>query len=779
VTDTFARAGGTSRFPQTPSTGPLTRTDRSAVGRAVVRHDAVEKVAGRTRYAADFALPGMLHAVLKRAEVAHARLLGVDTSEAEAVPGVASVLTAKDVPENTVWVDVPGQTFQVGALRARTNVLADGIVRYHGEPIAIVAAETEDAALAAVELIEVDYEELPAVTDPADALADGAPLVHEEGNLLASWQLHEGDVDAAIDGAHVVVERSYETQFVDHAYLEPEAGVAWLDAGDVITVRAATQVIEHFRDLARILRVPDNRVRVIAPYVGGGFGGKEDMTVEPFLALVVQHTRRPAKMAWSRSESLLAREKRHPMKLRYRTACDAEGRLVAQDIVIVADGGAYALLSALVLLYATTCSQGPYACPNVRVDARVAYTNHTPASAMRGFGAMQVALAYEGQMDLLAAKLELDPLELRRRNFVRRGDTLAVGQTLDTHVALPELADRVEAALGPKPEPSVAGRRVGRGVACNLQPYGRCVWLNDWASAWVGFELDGTLVVRIGVPDIGGGQASSLVQLAGEVLGVDPQDVAIHIGDSALTPLTGTTTATRQLYMSGNAVVQAAGELREELRPLAAELLETEPDEVEFADGGVRGGTRHVSFRDLIAAAARRQVPWHRLSIFRAPGGEAWRRDASWRGRVFPDFTYGCHAVDLEVDPETGHVDVLRYVAAHDVGRAINPQSVEGQIEGGVVMGLGYALSERVVYDEAVNLTGTFAQYLIPTAVEAPEIEPIVLESGEGLGPFSARGIGEPPVGAVAPAVASALADALGTRLTVLPFTPERIACHA
>jgi CO/xanthine dehydrogenase Mo-binding subunit len=746
------------------------------VGRALVRHDALEKVAGRTRYAADFGLPGMLHAVLKRADLPHARLLRVDTSAAEAVPGVASVLTAKDVPENTVWVDVPGQTFQVGALKARTNVLADGVVRYHGEPIAIVAAETEDSALASVELIDVEYEELPIVTDAEAALEEGTPLVHEQGNLIASWQLQEGDVDAALTAAHAVVEQSYETQFVDHAYLEPEAGVAWLDSDGVITVRAATQVIEHFRDLARILHVPDNRVRVIAPYVGGGFGGKEDMTVEPFLALVVQRTGRPVRMVWSRSESLLARQKRHPMKLRYRTACDAEGRLLAQDIGIVADGGAYALLSALVLLYATTCSQGPYRCPNVRIDARVAYTNHTPASAMRGFGAMQVALGYEGQMDLLAAELGLDPIELRRRNFLERGDTLAVGQTLDTHVALPDLAHRVEAALGPKPEPSAPGRRVGRGVACNLQPYGRCVWLNDWSSAWVGFELDGTLVLRIGVPDIGGGQASSLVQLAGEVLGVDPADVVIHIGDSALTPLTGTTTATRQLYMSGNAVLQAAGELREELRPLAAELLETEPDDVEFAGGGARYGERHVAFRDLIAAAAKRQVPWHRLSIFRAPGGDTWRSEASWRGRVFPDFTYGCHAVDLEVDPETGRIEVLRYLAAHDVGRAINPQSVEGQIEGAVVMGLGYALSERVVYEDGVNLTGTFAQYLIPTAVEAPEIEPVVVESGEGLGPFSARGIGEPPVGAVAPAVASALANALGRRLTVLPFTPERVA---
>ncbi|MBD0290543.1 MAG: xanthine dehydrogenase family protein [Thermoleophilia bacterium] len=721
----------------------------------------------------------MLHAVVKRSDVPHARLRGVHTGAAESVEGVVRVLTAKDVPQNTVWVNVPGQTFEVGALKARMNVLAEDVVRYHGEPVALVAAETEDAALAALDLLEVEYEELPAVTDPEQALVPGTQLVHESGNLLASWQIEEGDAEAALARAHTVVEETYETQFVDHAYLEPEAGVAWLDGDGVITVRASTQVIEHFRDVARILRLPENRVRVIAPYVGGGFGGKEDMTVEPFLALVVHRTGRPVKMVWSRSESLLARQNRHAVRMRYRTGCDAEGKLVGQQIEILSDGGAYAFLSPLVLLYSATCAQGPYACPNVRIDARTAYTNHTPCSAMRGFGGMQVALGYEGQMDRLADALRLDPLELRRRNFVARGDTLAVGQTLDTHVALPELADAVEASLGPLPEPSAPGRRVGRGVACNLQPYGRCVWLNDWASAWVGFELDGTLVVRIGVPDIGGGQASSLVQIAGEVLGVDPDEIVIHIGDSALTPLTGTTTATRQLYMSGNAVLQAAGELKEGLRPLAADLLGADPDDVEFADGGVHASAdpeRRVPFAELIGEAAQRQVAWHRLSIFRAPGGDAWRRDGAWRGRVFPDFTYGCHAVDVEVDPDTGRVAVLRYVAAHDVGRAINPQSVEGQIEGAVVMGLGYALSERIVFEEGVNVTGTFAQYLIPTAVEAPDVEPLVLESGEGLGPFAARGIGEPPIGPPAPAVARALSNALGTRLTVLPFTPERVA---
>ncbi|HEY1367571.1 MAG TPA: xanthine dehydrogenase family protein molybdopterin-binding subunit [Gaiellaceae bacterium] len=748
---------------------------RRQVGRELVRHDAVEKVAGRTRYAADFAPPGILHAALRRSDVPHARLLRVDTAAAEAIPGVVCVLTAGDVPQNAVWVDVPGQTVEVGALKALQNVLADGVVRYHGEPIALVAAETEDAALAAVEAIEVAVEPLDAVTDPEAALRDDAPAIHEGGNLLAAWRLHEGDADAALDAAHVVVEGEYRTHAVDHAYLEPEAGVAWIDADGVVTVRAATQVVEHFRDVARILCLPDNRVRVIAPYLGGGFGGKEDMTVEPYIALVAHRTGRPVRMVWSRAESLLSRAKRHPMILRYRTGADADGRLVAQDIEIVADGGAYAFLSALVLLYATTCAQGPYGCPNVRIDAKVAYTNHTPCSAFRGFGAMQVALGYEGQMDRLAERLGLDHLEVRRRNFLMRDDVLAVGQPLETHVALPELAERVEAALGPRPEPR-PGRLAGRGIACNLQPYGRCVWLNDWSSAWVGFELDGTLVVRIAVPDVGGGQASSLVQIAADVLGVDPEDVVIHIGDSALTPLTGTTTATRQLLMSGNAVLQAAGELREELRPVAAELLAAEPDEVEFAEGGVRADGRSAPFSELLSAAARSGASWHRLATFRAPGGEPWRRDESWRGRVFPDFTFGCHAVDLEVDPDTGLVEIRRYVAAHDVGRAINPQSVAGQIEGGVVQGLGYALSERVVYEDGINLTGSFAQYLIPTAVEAPDVEAIVHESGEGLGPFGARGIGEPPLGPVAPAVAAALADALGRRLTSLPFTPERVA---
>jgi nicotinate dehydrogenase large molybdopterin subunit len=752
------------------------KPERRVIGLEVARHDAIEKVQGRTAYAADFAFPRMLHAMLKRSDYAHARLLRVDTLRAKEIDGVVDVYTAADVPHNTVWVDVPGQTLEVGALKARSNVLAEEIVRYHGEPIALVAAETEDAALAALEAIEVDYEPLEVVDDAERALDPDAPQIHDGGNLLACWELEEGSVEAGLADAAVVVEHEYQTQFVDHAYLEPEAGVAWRDADGVITIRAATQVVEHFRDVAKILDVPDNKVRVITPYVGGGFGGKEDMTVEPYLGIVVALTDRPVRMVWSRQESLLARQNRHAVRMRYRTGATDEGRLVAMDIDILSDGGAYALLSALVLLYSTTCAAGPYRCPNVRIRARTVYTNHTPCSAMRGFGAMQVAVAYEGQIDLLARELDIDPLDLRRLNFVERGDTLPIGQPLETAVALPELVDAVKASLPALPEPSDGRRMVGRGYACNLQPYGRCIWLNDWSSAWIGFELDGSLVIRIAVPDIGGGQASSLIQIASEVLGVAPEQITIHIGDSALNPLTGTTTATRQLYMSGNAVLAAARELRENLAGVAAELLEASPEAIEFDREGVReAGGRSVAFADLLAAAAAANVPWHVLATHRAPKGVPWQADEHWRGRVFPDFTFGCHAVDVEVDRDSGEVHVLRYVAAHDVGQAINRQSVEGQIEGGVAMGLGYALSERVVFEDGQNMTGSFAQYLIPTAVEAPDILPIVVESGEGLGPFNARGIGEPPIGPPAPAVAAAIEAATGARLSDLPFIAERV----
>ncbi|PYM42660.1 MAG: xanthine dehydrogenase [Candidatus Rokuibacteriota bacterium] len=746
------------------------------VGRPLPRHDARDKVAAATAYAADWAMPGMLHAAVLRSPYPSARIVKLETAGAQRMPGVAVVLTAKDVPRNTLSTDVPGQTTAVGPLRATLYVLAQERVRHQGEPVALVAAETLEQARAAAEAIDVEYEPVPGVFGPEAALAPGAPRVHEGGNVLAEWRIARGDLAAAFARAAVVVEGEYATQLVDAASLEPEAGVAWIDSDGVITIRVSTQVIEHFRDVAEALQVPQNRVRVIGTYLGGGFGGKEDVTVEVYLGLLALKTGRPVRMVWTRQESLLARAKRHPYRMRYRTGALATGEIVAQQIELLADAGAYAYLSALVLLYSTVTAAGPYRAPAVRVEARVAYTNNPPTSAMRGFGAMQTVFAYESQIDQIARALGLDPVEVRGVNALRRGDSLPVGQVLETHVALPELAARAWAALGPPTPPRAPHVRVGRGLACNFQPYGRIVWLHDWSSAWVGFEMDGSLVVRCGVPDVGGGQASSLGQIAAEVLGVDFDRVSLHISDSALTPLAGTTTASRQLYMSGNAVLKAARELRAQILSVAASLLGADPTALDLADGDVvtRDG-RTLPLPTVLSQCARVGVPRSHLAVYHAPAGEPVDL-ATGSGKVFPDYTFGAHAAEVEVDTETGAVRVLKYAAAHDVGRAINPQSVEGQIQGGAVQGLGYGLMEEVVVEEGVNLTTSFASYLVPSAADVPDVDPIVVESGEGLGPFGARGIGEPPIGPPAAAVANAIADATGARVTRLPLTAERVA---
>ena len=744
------------------------------VNRPVPRHDAAEKIAGSTRYAGDYAVPGMLFAGLVRSPIASARVTRRDASKALQVPGVVTVLFGEDVPNNQVWVDVPGQTTEVVALKASMQVLATDRVRFHGEPVALVVTETEDALAHGRLALEVEYEDLPGVFDPEDATREGAPEVHDGGNLLAEWNIDRGDVEAAFAEADLVVEEEYATQFVDHAYLEPEAGVGWIDDDGVINLRVSTQVIEHYRDVARILAVPESKVRVIGPYVGGGFGGKEDMTVEPYVALAVVQTGRPVRMVWSRQESLLARAKRHRMRMRYRTAARADGTILAHDIDVTADAGAYAYLSALVLLYAAVHAAGPYRVDAVRLRSRTVYTNNPPTSAMRGFGGMQVVLGYESQIDEVARRLGLDPAEVRKRSAIAKGDRLPVGQAIETEVLLADTIDAVLERAGPRPEAFGPGRLVGRGIASNLQSYGRLVWLNDSSSAWVGFRQDGSLLVRCGVQDIGGGQASSLAQIASEILGTDLDRIAVHFGDSSLTPLAGTTTATRQLYMSGNAVHEAATTLRDRiLHAIAAETNEL-AERLRMTDDGVEGGDGTIPIPDVLSICKTRNVPTEALATFYGPKGTEVGKELRSE-RVFPDFTFGTHLVDLEVDEETGRVKLLRYVACHDVGRAINPVSVEGQICGAAAMGIGQALLEEIVVADGVNLTGGLFQYLVPTSADLPDIEAVFLESGEGLGPFGARGIGEPPIGPPPAAIASAIRDAVGARPTTLPITPERV----
>jgi CO/xanthine dehydrogenase Mo-binding subunit len=747
------------------------------VGQRAPRPDASDKVFGLTRYADDFAMGGMLHAKVVRSPRPSARIVRIDASAAEAVPGVRCVLTARDVPHNVLFSDVPGQTTTVGPLRARTQVLADEVVRFLGEPVALVAAETEEAAEEGARRVTVEYADLPGVYDPEAAMRAGAPQLEPAGNVISRWKIRKGDVEAGFREADVVVERIYRTPFIDHAFIEPEAGVAWLDENGVITIRVATQVIEHFRDVANVLGLPHSRVRIIAPYIGGGFGGKEDVTVEVFLGLLVWKTTRPVRLCYSREESIVSPTKRHPFIMKYKHGARRDGTLVAVEVELISDAGAYAYLSPLTLLYGMVHAAGPYRIPHVRVDGVSVLTNNPPTSAFRGFGSAQPAFAYESQMDELARALALDPVVVRERNYLRKGERLASGQELETAVWLPETARRAVEALGPRRAPSGSGKRVGRGVASTLTSYGRIVWLHDWASAWVELQMDGTVLVRTGVPDIGGGQAASLVQITAELLGVPQADIAIHIGDSALTPLAGTTTATRQLYMSGSAVHKAASELRTTLLGQAAELFAASPDAVDLTGGAaVLRDTpdRRVAFRELAAACARAHRPRSAFAIYQAPAGQVMDFETG-QGKVFPDFTFGSQAVEVEIDEATGEVAVLALAACYDVGRAINRNSVEGQMEGGAAMGLGYALLEEDRVAEGVTLTPNLMTYLIPTALDVPDVTTIVLESGEGMGPWGARGIGEPAMVPTAPAIANAVRDAVGVRLTRLPITPERL----
>ncbi len=742
------------------------------VGQRPAHHDFVDKVEGSLLYAADWQLPGMLHGRVVRAEVPCARIAAMDVSAARALPGVVAVLTAADVPSNQV---VERATGGLGELAVAMPVLAADRVRYQGEPIALVAAVTPQVAAEAAELVDVEYEDLAGVFDAERALEPGAPLVHDEGNVLVSWTIARGDVEAGLAAADLVVEGEYRTQRVEHAYLEPEAGVGWIDTSGVVTLRVATQVVEHAATIAAILALPESKVRVIGTYMGGGFGGKEDMTVEPYLALLVWRTRRPVRMVWERQDSIMASTKRHPFVMRYRTGVRRDGTVVAQDVDVVGDAGAYPYLSPRVLFAACVTASGPYRVPNVRHRARAVFTNNVPTSAFRGFGAMQVTFGYEQQMDRVAARLGLDPRAVRERNFLAKGDTIPTGERLDTAVAAGECLRRALAALGEPARPSGPGRRVGRGFAVNMQPYGRTVWFRDRAACWISLAADGGLLLRSGVTDLGGGQAASLAEIASEVLGVPLGEIGVHIGDSQLTPPAGGTFATRQLYMSGNAVLAAARALRAGLLPVAAELLDADPGDLAFEDGMVRerGNGRGVRLAELAAACQRRGVPTSHLGTWRAETGTF--DPASGQGASFPDYTFGAHAADVEVDTETGEVRVLAYAAAHDVGRAINPLRVEGQIQGGAYQGLGYALGEEVVVQDGQTASTLLASYLVPTSADLPDVRAIIVESGEGKGPFGARGIGEPTIGNPAATIANAVAAATGVRVTQLPITPERL----
>ncbi|MCK5552262.1 MAG: xanthine dehydrogenase family protein [Deltaproteobacteria bacterium] len=748
------------------------------IGKKVPRHDAWDKALGITRYAADFSMPGMLFGKVLRSRHSSARITSVDTSRAERLGGIRAVITAKDVPKNEFLIRY-GQIHSMGrGIEGIYRVLADKKVHFMGEAVALIAAESEEIAERASGLIRVEYQPLPGVFDPLEAMQPNAPQVEEgRSNIIAHHEVVKGDVNKGFSEADIIVENTYRVPFVDHAYMELESGVAWIDENGVVTIRLATQDVGLFGAVADVLELPHNRVRIIGTYAGGGFGGKLDMTVESSLALLTYKTGRPVKLTYSREESILCHSKRHPFIMEYKTGVQKNGQLTALEAKLVSDAGAYVYLSPWVLITAMVNAAGPYRIPHVKVDGYTVLTNNTFTSANRGFGVPQVCFAYESQMNELAKCLEMDPLEIRKINYLAKGEPLSTGQVLESHVALKETTERALQALGDRRASTTGKMKIGRGIASGMMSYGRMVFLHDTSRAHVSIEMDGSVTVRTGVHDIGGGQASSLCQIAAEVFGVPLEDVKIYVSDSALTPSAGRASATRQLYMSGNATLVAAQEVRRTLLKKAGELMRIHPERLDLVDREVidtEGSGESRTLAEVVKACAFAGLPLSHGSLFKAPFRDLPVYERI-EGQIYPDFTFGSQAVEVAVDEETGRVQVLKVVSCYDVGKAINPLSVEGQMEGGAIYGMGYALTEEVILKKGETMTPTLSEYLLPTAMDVPDIQTILLESGEGLGPFGARGVGEPSVGSIAPAICNAIDDAIGVRVLDLPMTPEKI----
>ncbi len=745
------------------------------LGKPLVRTDSPGKVFGKTPFAGDYAIPGMLHAKVLRSPEASARLVRIDATKARELPGVICILTYKDLKNNIVATDIPGQT---GFKRLNTDqqILVEKTVRYQGEPMALIAAETLDIAQQAADMIEYELEPLPGVYNVHDAQKPDSPKVFGDDNIVAKYKLRKGDIDAGFKAADVVVENTFTTQYIEHAFLEPEVGIGWIDDQEVINIRAATQCIEHFRYVAEAIGVPQSKLRVRGALVGGGFGGKSDVTVELYIALLVQATTRPVRLCFSREESFYGHSKRHPFIISHKTGFTKDGKITASKIDITSESGPYAFMSPYVLMYATEAGPGPYLVDNVHVDSRSVATNNMYTSGFRGFGGAQACIAYEQQMDEAAKVLGIDRRELRRRNFLKTGDPIATGFKIPSAVWSEACMDKAWEALG-EPTEAKGPVKIGRGIVTYQQGYGRLIWLHDTAEGWVSAEMDGTVVVRSGITDIGPGQGSSLAQIAAEILGVDMKKVTVYTSDTVATPLAGTSTASRGLYMSGNAIKLAAEAVRGRLLARAAKELGVEADELDMANSEIfviDDPDRKMPFKDLVGLCASDGIQRSEMSMTRAPFGD-WIDIETCQGRVHPDYTYGAHAAEVAVDTETGEVTILKSVGAHDIGQMINQAAVEGQIQGGAAQGHGYALSEEVIYEEGKLKSPDLSTYLCPTSMDCCRIDAIILESHSGLGPFGAKGIGEPAHTPSTSAIANAVADAIGARVMDLPITPEKV----
>ncbi|MGI8780764.1 MAG: molybdopterin cofactor-binding domain-containing protein [Solirubrobacteraceae bacterium] len=738
----------------TAPVAPPGREVAGGVGSSAQRADGIPKVRGEFEYSSDMGMEGMLWGATLRSPHPRARIRSLDTAAARALPGVHAVLTHADVPgRKTYGLEHPDQP-----------VLAWSDVRFQGEPIAIVAAEHPETARRAADAIRVEFEVLEPLTDAERALAPDAPPLHAGGNVLRRVRIQHGDPDATAD---VVVEGTYEVGMQDQAFLGPESGLAVPDGAGGVELHIATQWLHVDRDqVAESLGLAPEQVRLSLGGVGGAFGGREDVSMQIHACLLALRTNRPVKMVYSREESFFGHVHRHPCRMTYEHGATAEGRLVYVRARIVLDGGAYASSSTAVCSNAACFAAGPYAVPNARLTAYVAYTNNPPCGAMRGFGAVQVAFAHEAQMDKLAAALGMDPIALRIRNAIAPGDRLPTGQVVPEPAPVAELLERVRDM--PLPAPAGLARdqrelpggmantthgegvRRGVGYAVGIKNVGFSEGFDDYSTARVRIsaDADGPLVeVHTAAAEVGQGIQTVQAQIARTELGVER--VVVLRADTGIGSA-GSTSASRQTYVTGGAVKAACEAVREQLLELGAELGDS----------------------DALAELVRERpveatIEWHHRATHPL--------DEDGQGEAHLQFAFSVHRAVVDVDTELGLVRVVELATAQEVGRAMNPQALEGQIEGGSAQGLGLALMEEIVVRDGEVLNASFTDYLIPTTLDMPRVRMDIVEHADPTAPYGLKGVGEPPNISTPPAVVAAVRAATGRPLARIPVRPEHI----
>ncbi|MBI5876358.1 MAG: xanthine dehydrogenase family protein [Chloroflexi bacterium] len=713
-----------------------------ALGESHTRVDAAGKVTGAAEYPGDIDRPGQLWLKTLYARRPHARIKRLDTARAERADGVVRVFTARDIPVN-----------EFGLIMFDAPVLAHDVVRWIGEKVALVVAESEAQAAAALDLIDVEYEDLPAITDPHDARKPGVSDINplHPGNLLKHIPIRKGDVARGFAESDVIVEGEYYTPMQEHAYLQPEAGIAYMDDEDRVTVQVAGQwTHEDRQQIAHALELPEERVRVIYPAIGGAFGGREDMSVQIILALAVWRLaqadiHRPVKTIWSREESILSHHKRHQTWIRARWGAKRDGTLVAAQVEVLADAGPYAYTSTKVLGNMAVGCAGPYHWPHAQIDAYAVATNNIPSGAFRGFGAPQAHFAAEQQMNKLAEALGIDPVALRLKNVLREGQLTTTQTPLPGGpVALPQVVARcAEAAAweANRTRPPRSGPVVrGRGFACAFKNIGFSFGVQEGASATV--EIHGTneitgATLSIAAADCGQGSHTALTQMCAELLGIDVAQVSLVASDTATSESFGSASASRSTFMASNAI-----------RGAVQQALQAWTEEERPARATYRYDAPYTENFDPLT------------------------------GKAKPNIAYGyvAQAADVDVDTETGQVHVRRVWCADDVGRAVNPQLIEGQIEGAITQAVGFAVTENFVTRDGRVLTPHFSTYLIPGVLDAPErVDSVILEYPDDEGAWGVRGMAEMPFIPLAPAVTAAVHDATGIWFDALPLAPWRV----